>query len=296
MSALRRGIFAASGLACRVAGRYRVVQGAQVVLDRARLDVPSYQVDSGGELSLQRWVLDAAPYGPIQVIDVGANRGQWSEALIAAARSVGRYGDVDLHVFEPSAYTFGQLERRLAGRQAKLNQVAVSDRAGRSVLHVVGPGAETNSLYRAHDTPEGTSTETVAVTTLDEYASAARLQRVTLLKADTEGNDMAVLRGARGLFAAQRVSVVQFEYNRWWVYARCYLRDAFDFFQPLGYKIGKLTPWGVEFYSGWHSELETFIQGNYVAAAPDAAGWVPAIQWWRANPSRGRRRRGSRRR
>ena len=92
---------------------------------------------------------------------------------------------------------------------------------------------------------------------------------------------MAVLRGARTLLASQRISVVQFEYNRWWVYARSFLRDAFDFVQPLGYELGKLTPWGVEFYPGWHSDLETFIQGNYVAAAPGASAWMPAVQWWK---------------
>jgi FkbM family methyltransferase len=282
MPAIRRAVTAASGLACRVAGRYRVVQASQLVLNRARLDVPSYIVGSDGELSLQHWVLNAAPPGLLQVVDVGANQGQWSEGMLSATRHAGRYDDLELHIFEPSAYTFGQLADRLDDQYVTLNKLAVSDRAGQAVLHVVAPGAETNSLHRAHDTPAGTSTETVSVTTLDDYADSAGLKHIMLLKADTEGNDMAVLRGARTLFAEHRVSVAQFEYNRWWVYARSFLRDAFDFFQPMGYRLGKLTPWGVEFYPGWHSDLETFIQGNYVAIAPDAAGWVPAVKWWRS--------------
>ncbi len=169
-----------------------------------------------------------------------------------------------------------------------LNQLAVSDRSGPSVLHVVAPGAETNSLHRSHDTPVGTVTEAVTMATLDEYAEQAGLKHISLLKVDTEGNDMAVLRGARALLTAQRISVVQFEYNRWWVYARSFLRDAFDFVQPLGYELGKLTPWGVEFYPGWHSDLETFIQGNYIAAAPVALSWLPTVEWWKLGWPSGR--------
>jgi hypothetical protein len=37
---------------------------------------------------------------------------------------------------------------------------------------------------------------------------------------------------------------------------------------PLGYSLGKLTPRGVEFYPGWDAELETFVEGNYVACVP----------------------------
>lgn len=291
MSTIRhRSAILATELACRAVGRYRVVRAAQLVLNRARRDVPSYSVGPDGELSLQRWVLGASQPGQqIHVVDVGANSGQWSKEMILAARQAGRNDDLDLHVFEPSLYTFERLSEGLGPqRGVTLNQLAVSDRSGASVLHVAAPGAEINSLHRSHDTPDGTVTEAVTMTTLDEYAEQASLKRITLLKVDTEGNDMAVLRGARTLLAAQRISVVQFEYNRWWVYARSFLRDAFDFVQPLGYELGKLTPWGVEFYPGWHSDLETFIQGNYVAAAPGASAWMPAVEWWKLGRPGGR--------
>ena len=68
------------------------------------------------------------------------------------------------------------------------------------------------------------------------------------MKIDTEGHDLTVLRGARTLLADHRVAVVQFEYNHRWVFARAFLRDAFDFLASLGYLVGKLTPKGVEFY------------------------------------------------
>jgi hypothetical protein len=121
--------------------------------------------------------------------------------------------------------------------------------------------------------------------TLGSYAERAGLEQLALVKIDTEGHDLAVLRGARDLFASQRISVAQFEYNHRWIYARCYLRDAFELFEPLGYRVGKLTPAGVEFYPSWDPELETFIEGNYVACCQVVAGQLPAVSWWKqANP------------
>ena len=288
MFAIRQSAILATDMACGVIGRHRVVRASRLVLNRARRDVPSNNVDADGELSLQRWVLNASQNGQqIHVVDVGANLGQWSTGIISAACHADRLDDLDLHAFEPSKYTFEKLRNSLGKQRVTLNRLAMSDRSGSATLHVIAPGGGTNSLHRSHDSPDGTVAEAVNMTTLDEYADQVGLRQITLLKIDTEGNDMAVLRGAQKLLSSQRVSVVQFEYNRWWVYARSFLRDAFDLFQPLHYRLGKLTPWGVEFYPGWHSDLETFIQGNYVAAAPEATGWMPTVEWWKSGRSSG---------
>ena len=120
-----------------------------------------------------------------------------------------------------------------------------------------------------HALPAGQTnitTEDVATTTLDEYAGGAGLNDIALVKIDTEGHDLAVLRGAERLLAQQRIGVAQFEYNSRWIGARSYLYDAFNLLDPAGYRLGKLTPRGVEFYPGWDADLETFVEGNYVAA------------------------------
>jgi FkbM family methyltransferase len=282
MSTLRETAATATDLACRVTGRRQVVRAARFVLRRACLDVPN-DLRTNGESSLQRWILDLTPPGQrLHVIDVGANVGRWSAAMLAAAERVGRSGDLDLHAFEPSAYTFQRIEATLAGEQATLHQMAVSDRTGWSLLHVVGLGAGTNSLHTPPDGLPVQSTEEVPVTTLDSYAATSGLRDLALVKVDTEGHDLSVLRGARELFAGQRISVAQFEYNHRWIAARCYLRDAFELLSPLGYRIGKLTPVGVEFYPGWDPELETFVEGNYVACREAVARRLPALRWWKA--------------
>jgi FkbM family methyltransferase len=252
------------------------------VLRRSCLDVPN-DWRSNGEASLQRWSLLVSPPGrPVVVVDVGANLGRWSGAMLAAAERAGRLDELDLHAFEPSAYTFARLSEELEGQRASLHRAAVSDRPGSSTLHVIAPGAGTNSLHLQHAAPATVGTEVVATTTLDGYAQDARLNHITLVKIDTEGHDLSVLHGARGLFARRRILIAQFEYNHRWIYSRSFLRDAFEFLEPLGYQLGKLTPRGIEFYPGWDADLETFVEGNYVACEPGIAGQLPSITWWKS--------------
>jgi FkbM family methyltransferase len=274
-----RGVAAtAADAACRVLGRRTVIRAARYVLLRARLDYPNH-MSVNGEPALQRWALALAPRGEVHVADVGANVGHWSRSLLTAASAAGRAGDIRLHAFEPDVRAYAGLERVLRTAPAVLNAAALSDSPGESAFHVVAPGAGTNSLHRAPGVTA--ATEIVRATTLDAYAAGAGIPGFALVKIDTEGHDLAVLRGARELLAGHRVAVVQFEYNHRWVFARAFLRDAFGFLAGLGYRVGKLTPMGVEFYPGWDPDLETFVEGNYVACGPAAARRLPAVRWWK---------------
>jgi FkbM family methyltransferase len=282
MSILRRVAATGTDLACRAVGRRGVVRAARFVLYRARLDIPN-DLCTNGESSLQRWILELLPAGQdFQVFDVGANVGRWSAAMLAAARQAGRLDDLDLYAFEPSSYTFALLSEALSGQPVSLLRVALCERSGSAALHVVQPGAGINSLHAPTREHIGVTTEEVATTTLDACAENAGLDQIALVKIDTEGHDLSVLRGARRLFEEHRILAAQFEYNHRWIAARSFLRDAFELLTPLGYRLGKLTPRGVEFYPGWDAELETFVEGNYVACLPPVAERLPSVAWWKS--------------
>lgn len=286
MPPLRRTATTATDLACRIAGRRAVVRASRFVLRRASLDVPN-DLATNGEACLQRRILDLSPPGhDVRVADVGANVGRWSGMMLDAAQRAGRLDDLDLHAFEPSAYTFSRLSHVLSGRPAILNRCALGNQPGFATLHVVAPGAGRNSLHRPAAMASPSETEAVPALTLDEYASGAGLTDFALVKIDTEGHDLMVLQGARNLLAEQRIRVVQFEYNHRWVDARFFLRDAFGLLGPRGYRLGKLTPFGVEFYPCWSPELETFVEGNYVACLNEIAGHLPAVTWWKSSSTR----------
>jgi FkbM family methyltransferase len=280
MTATRRAAATATDLACKAVGRRAVIRAARYVLHRARLDYPNDPAVNG-EQALQRWALGRSrPGNLVHVADVGANVGLWSQSMLAAATAAGRGPDLRLHAFEPDPLAYARLARALGGVPASLSPVALSDRQGTSPFHVVAPSAGTNSLHAA---PGATLTrEIVRTDTLDAYAERSGVARFALVKVDTEGHDLTVLCGASALLAGHRVAVVQFEYNHRWVFARSFLRDALEFLAGSGYRTGKLTPRGVEFYPGWDPDLETFVEGNYVACTPAAAGSLPAVPWWKA--------------
>jgi FkbM family methyltransferase len=281
MPAVRRVAAIATDLTCRAVGRRTVVRTARYVLSRARLDYPN-DLSANGESALQRWIIRfCQPGEQIHVADVGANVGRWSESMLAAASKAGRETDLRLHAFEPDSRAFARLAEALDGTPAVLSRTALSDRQGTLLFHVVGPAAGTNSLYRVPGANQ-TAPEEVATITLDSYAEQSGVARFALVKIDAEGHDLAVLRGARDLLADHRIAVAQFDYNHRWVLARFFLRDAFEFLLALGYRVGKLTPRGVEFYPGWDADLETFVEGNYLACDPEVAAELPAVTWWKS--------------
>jgi FkbM family methyltransferase len=280
MISTRRTAATAVDALCRLLGRRRVVRAAHFALRRARLDLPNDPA-TNGEYALHRWVLAALPPGaPLVVFDVGANVGAWSDALLAQADRSGHREPLRLHAFEPVAQTHDMLLASLPDT-VRVNRLALTDRPGEVTMHVVGALAGTNSVHPAATGGPPVQIEVVPATTVDGYRHAERIAHIDLLKIDTEGHDLAVLRGAQRSLAEQAISIVQFEYNHRWVHARHFLKDAFDLMQPWGYRLGKLTPRGMEAYPVWHPELETFVEGNYLACTESSARRLPQVAWWK---------------
>jgi FkbM family methyltransferase len=269
-----------SRAAVAVLGRRQVARFGQSLSDWARLDVPN-KMGRNGETLVQAMVLARSGETNPVFFDVGANVGDWTLALLTQWRR-SKVPKIRVHDFEPCESTrkllIERIDREDRDAAVTIVPVALSDRSGHSTFYVIGAGAGRNSLYPVG----GSTTQEVETVTLDDYCRSASIDRIALLKIDTEGHDMLVMQGARSLLADRRVSVVQFEYNYLWVNARHYLKDVFDFASPLGYTVAKITPAGVEPYAKWHHELETFREANYILAHDEAMSWFPSVRWWNA--------------
>jgi FkbM family methyltransferase len=262
-------------------GRQNMVRLARFLDYQGRLDVPNF-METNGEREVQRCVLQRVTTRRAPTfVDVGANVGDWTFASLAVVSEAGRPAP-RAHLFDPAPEACRILRTRFASQieagTLVVNQVGLSKDAGVAELHMVGPTAGTNSL---HAQP-GSDAQRVRVSlaTLDDYCEERGVQHIELLKVDAEGHDLSVLRGGARLLRTQSIDVVQFEYNRRWIFARSFLKDAFDFLMPLGYKVGKVTPRGIELYESWDPELETFHEGNYLAMRAGAEGWFTLIPWW----------------
>jgi FkbM family methyltransferase len=195
---------------------------------------------------------------PFVALDVGANRGDWA----AAVKEVSPTATV--HCFEPAPATIEELTARFEGVPGVVvRPFGLSDRSGPVTFTV----PQTSVVASIHPLPWGGEREVmrVEVRTGSCYVTAERIERVGFLKVDTEGHDLAVLRGFGDFLRGDRVGVIQFEYGRMCIPARVLLGDFYELLEQRGYAVGRLHPRGVAFkaYDPLHDE--NFHDGNYIA-------------------------------
>ena len=231
-----------------------------------------------GELDLQRRAVEAhRADSRFVAFDVGANQGDWTLALIDAFRAKGNIANLDAHIFEPVPTTRERLATRLnaaCAQNVRINAEAASDKAGALEMIITSDTGGTNSVvYDEVMAKQALGFVSVQVTTLDLYCSESGIGHINIVKCDTEGHDLAVLRGAAGLLKEGRIDIFQFEYNHRWIFARAFLKDVFDLIEGLPYRLGRVMPSSIEFFESWHPELERYYQSNYVLVREPCLEW-----------------------
>ena len=141
------------------------------------------------------------------IVDAGANRGQSIERFRRTfARPV-------IHAFEPGRETFAELQRRCGGLSGvHLNDVALGSRAEtRTFLHNRSDDMSSFLQPAADAWGEISSRYPVEVTTVDDYCAARGIERIVVLKSDTQGFDLEVLKGAQRMMARRAVDLIFIE-------------------------------------------------------------------------------------
>jgi FkbM family methyltransferase len=172
------------------------------------------------------------------VFDIGANVGRYADRVKAL------YPRARVYAFEPNPACFRRLqERARAGGYLAFNQ-GMGDVAGRMTLYdqCADGGSEHASLYQeVIESLHGSAAAAieVEVSTVDRFVGEHGIDRIDLLKTDTEGHDLQVLRGALETIRAERVGLIQFEFNEMNSVSRAFFRDFcallpdHDFFRLL---------------------------------------------------------------
>ncbi len=169
---------------------------------------------------VQSRVATAAGNRPV-IFDVGANRGQ----TIARYRRL--FPSASIHAFEPVREFFDQCATTCkADTNVVVNNFAVGDNDGEAMFHET-VGGQTSSILAATDRvsyyfSDGDfsryRTYPVRKRSLDSYCKEVGVDSIDILKLDTEGYELAVLRGAETLLRSGRVGMVYTEVNfdRFW--------------------------------------------------------------------------------
>lgn len=240
-----------------------VVNGAIVVRDLCRRVIRRSLIngvspETNGEELLIKLIAPTAS----RVIDVGANVGNWSALCV-------EHGSPELQVlaFEPSSSALTHLHLRFRdSTHVEVIPKAVGDHVGTSKFFEEPEAGEMSSLVSGFSRA-GAAPRDVAVTTVDAELASRHWDSADFLKVDTEGYDYYALKGARDAIAAQRLGVVQFEYNAPWATVGATLSAALTLLQDSGYHIFLLKADGLYDFS-YAKYGEYFAYSNYVGVAP----------------------------
>jgi FkbM family methyltransferase len=149
---------------------------------------------------------------PVNVFfDVGANIGQTASAALA------NFPDARIFAFEPHAPAFGALMNSVRSPYFSAFNLALSDKCGEAKFFEYGDLATCNSMVSnsqyAVRARHPSKTVIVECQTLDNFCETHGVEQIDVLKIDTEGHDVAVLRGAERMLGEGRVRFVYVEFN-----------------------------------------------------------------------------------
>lgn len=211
------------------------------------------------------------------VLDVGANEGRYSANVHAVSPQAVVYA------FEPHPVTYGKLVKNLAHLgAATIRPVHAAAGMDSGVVELFDyasqDGSSHASLHRGViEQIQGAEavSHRVQLLRLDDFAAEHGLGRIDLLKIDTEGNELAALRGFGRHIAAGLVDVIHFEFNEMNVVSGVFFKDFWDFLRD--YSLYRLLPDGLAPIRQYTAvDCEIFAYQNIVAfrkgmSRPEAA-------------------------
>jgi FkbM family methyltransferase len=173
------------------------------------------------------------------VVDVGSNA-RIQALPFAQAVPAGR-----VFAFEPTDYAFAKLIRNLE-LNPELSPRVETVQAFVSSVSDRRPGLSAYASWRVDRASSGThplhggtakSAVEIGAVSLDDFAAQRGLHRVDFIKIDTDGHELEVLRGARGVLARHK-PVVVFEIARYVMEERgIAFSDYVSLLAPLGYAL-----------------------------------------------------------
>lgn len=205
------------------------------------------------------------------VLDVGANAGNYSREVVAINPSA------LVFAFEPHPRTFERLVANVgASRNVRPINRGVGDLPGRHKLYDRDSECGTThaSIFRdvIEDIHKVQASECeVDVITLDEFIDEQQLTRIDLLKIDTEGYELNVLKGGSKAIRSGILKVIQFEFNEMNVVSRAFFKDFLEMLPQ--YQFHRMLPGElqrIDQYSPRRCELFAFQ--NIVAILREERG------------------------
>jgi FkbM family methyltransferase len=166
------------------------------------------------------------------ILDIGANEGAYSKLLLSINPQA------KILAFEPNPETYARLRQNLAHTSAETYVYGFSDKQESVELWDYSAGVSTSHATLYREVIEDIQNEeskhtTIELLKLDDFIEKNLHHDyltggIDLLKIDTEGHELAVLKGAKELLKSQKVRTIQFEFGLHNLYSRSSFKDFLE--------------------------------------------------------------------
>ena len=196
-------------------------------------------------------------------IDIGANVGIFINQLNPKSSKF-------VLAFEPNPYLRKDLQEKIS--RGLLVERALSSKKGYAKFHIYNADDTTSSLLDRNDMmPHFTSkveSIDVELDILDGYMPIIEKEssKGIFIKIDAEGVEYPILQGACKVLCRPAPTFLMFEYSNAWKLGGHTLKDAFNLLDALGFKVFRVTPFGLEEFRFYTPNMESHNYCNYFAA------------------------------
>ena len=217
------------------------------------------RIQTSGEIEAAEKFLGVEPPDGFTIVDVGANRGEYSIAISK------KYPNSRVVAFEPSKLIFGNLSNNVKSySQIVPYNLGLGQTISERKLYKESELSKISSLTKLDITKER-FTETVRIQSLDELASDFQLLNIDLMKIDVEGHEMEVIIGAQESIKKGLIRCIQFEIGGSSIDTGTSFRSIYLFLSEMGYSIYLIKPRGVQKIQEYEYFFEHYSTTNYFA-------------------------------
>lgn len=164
--------------------------------------------------------------------DIGANWGQTTKKMSA------NYSNAKIYAFEPSKKCFESLKTNFKNNNVNLHNLAMGSSCSQLEFNEYSWSALNSLLKRAYGSAKILETYLIDVLTIDEFCKNNDVSYINLLKTDTEGYELNVLKGASEMMRRNKIQFVYVEifFNENYV-GQSSFGDIYNFLLENGFEL-----------------------------------------------------------
>ena len=200
----------------------------------------------------------------IVLFDVGANLGHYTVEMA----KLFSHRTTRIYSFEPSRAAYAKMLENVNGiKNITANNLGFSDAATTSILFKDTDLSALASLYQRrldHFEIQMNKTETIELTTIDNYCTENNIEKIDFLKLDVEGHELKVLQGAAKMISRQKIDFIQFEFGGCNIDSRTFFQDFF-YLLNKDFTIYRIVENGLFLIPAYRETYEVFTTINYLA-------------------------------